>query len=56
MSAPDKVVDFKSAKKKVERERYNALVLKTFADMAHADKRAFLEKKAEVERAGRERL
>lgn len=57
MSAADpKVVDFKTAKKNKERQKYNALVMQTFKDMEHADRRAFLEKKAEIEHAGRERL
>ena len=39
-----------------ESEANNALILQTFDDFEHADKRAFLERKADVERAGRERF
>lgn len=56
MSAITKIVNLKAAKKEREREKYNALVMQAFKSMEHADKRAFLEKKAEVERVGRESL
>lgn len=39
-----------------DREAYGAAVLKSFDDFEHADKLAFLERKAEVERAGREHM
>lgn len=35
---------------------YQDLVMQVWADMDHADRRDFLEKKAEVERAARRRL
>lgn len=50
------VVDLAATKKRRERERYNALVLKTFKDMEHADKRELLDQKAEIQIKGRERL
>lgn len=55
-SAPNGVVDFKAARKERERRRYADLVMKTFSDMEHADKRAVLDRKAEVQIAARERL
>ena len=36
--------------------QYSALVMKTFDAFEHADRREFLEKKAAVERAARQRL
>ena len=38
------------------KEKQSDLVLAAFDDMEHADKREFLNKKAEIERAGRKRL
>jgi hypothetical protein len=55
-SGPAKVVDLKAAKKEQERKRYAALVLKTFDEFEHADKREVLDRKAEVQIKARERL
>lgn len=51
-----KVEALSDAKKRLEKARYNRLVLKAFNDMEHADKRAFLDKKAVIEAANREKL
>jgi hypothetical protein len=56
MSKESPVIDLKAAKAERERKCYAALVLQKFSDMEHADKRAFLDRKAEVEIAARERL
>ncbi len=55
-SAADVPVDMNAARKKRERKRYADLVMKTYCDMDHADKRAFLDRKADVQIAARERL
>lgn len=55
-SLPPKIIDLKAAKKDRERQRYNMLVMTTFKDMEHANRRAFLDKKAAVEIANREKL
>jgi hypothetical protein len=52
----NQVIDLKKAKKDRERERYNDLVMKTFRDFEHADKREVLDRKAEVQLNARERL
>jgi len=52
----DKPVSLSDARKQREKERYAALVLKTFNDFEHEDRREFLERRAEVERSGRERI
>lgn len=48
-----KVVAITSAKKKQERKQYAALVLKTFDDMQHQDKREQKQQAAEVRRKAR---
>ena len=53
MSAPVKLAE---ARKRKERQEYAALVLKAWDDLEHQDKREFLERRSDVERAGRERL
>ena len=50
------VVMLPQAKKQREKKRYADLVMKTYRDMEHADKREFLERKSAVERASRQRL
>ncbi|WP_185973500.1 hypothetical protein [Mesorhizobium sp. WSM4303] len=55
MEAP-KVVSLKEAKEQAARKKYAALVLSKFDDFEHADKREFLQRKAEVENASRQRL
>jgi hypothetical protein len=51
-----KPIDFASARKAQKDREYRSLVLKTFGDMEHADKRELLEHRAAVERANREKL
>lgn len=48
--------DIKQFKKRREREKYNALVLAAYDALEHADKRAMLDQKAEVQIKARERL
>jgi hypothetical protein len=50
------VVSLKQAKEDIARKRYAEQVLKSFEDMEHAEKREFLQRKAEVENASRQRL
>lgn len=50
------VVNLASAKQARDRTRYAALVMKVWDDMEHADRRVFLDRKAEVQIAARERL
>lgn len=50
------ITSLQDAKKKRERERYNALVLKAWDDQEHREERDRREVKAEIERKGRERL
>lgn len=45
-----------SMKKAKEREAYKDLVMQTYKDFEHRDRRNFLEKKSSVERAARNRL
>ena len=51
-----KIETLADAKKRLARQKYNALVLKTFDDMTHQEKRGFLERRAAIEAASRERL
>lgn len=53
MGAP---VSLAEARKRKEKERYAALVLQTFDDFDHTDKRKQLERRANVESKARERL
>jgi hypothetical protein len=46
----------KEAKARIEKKRYAALVMQTWDDMEHAEKREMLDRKAEVQIAARERL
>jgi hypothetical protein len=50
------VVNLADAKKERKRKKYADLVMKVFNEMEHADKRAVLDKAAEVQIAARERL
>jgi hypothetical protein len=50
------VLDLAAAKAERDRKRYAALVMKAWDDQEHAEKRAFLDRKAEVQIAARERL
>lgn len=50
------VVDLKSARTELVRKAYSNLVLGAFDDLEHADKREFLDRKAAVENASRQRL
>lgn len=50
------VVSLKRAKEDIARKRYADQVLKSFEDMEHEEKRDFLQRKAEVENASRQRL
>lgn len=50
------IADLKSRKKEIERKTYSDLVLKTYSDFEHADKREFRDKKSAIERAARQRL
>lgn len=52
----DKIKDLKVARDARKREEYNRLVLKTWDDMEHDDKRAMLDRRAEVQIKNRERL
>jgi len=51
-----KPVDMNAAKKRLERKKYAALVLGSFDDIAHADRRKTEEARAEVERKARNQL
>lgn len=53
---PEKIVSLRQAKEDMARKRYAEQVLKSFEDMEHAEKRDFLQRKAEVENASRQRL
>lgn len=55
MSAP-KVISLKEAKEQAKRKKYAALVLSKFDDFEHADKREFLDRKAAIENASRQKL
>lgn len=55
-SSLSKIVDLKAAKKEQERKRYADLVMQKFNDFEHADKREFLDRKAEVQIKARETL
>lgn len=50
------VISLAGIKKQREKERYAALVMKVWDDWEHADKRALLDKKGEVQIKARERL
>lgn len=52
----DKITSLGDAKKKREHDRYRDLVLSAYADLEHEDRREFLRKKSETERASRQRL
>lgn len=49
-------VNLSEARKRKEKERYAALVIRAWEDFDHEDKREQLERRADVERAARERL
>lgn len=51
-----KVTDLSQARRDKERRDYGNLVLAAWDDMSHAERRAFLEKKAAVENANRQKL
>lgn len=53
---PNKVSGLAAARRERDRRRYADLVLKTYDDFEHADKREFLDRKAEVQIKARERL
>jgi len=55
-SRDEKVVSLKQAKEQAERRKYAALVLKTYDDFEHADRREFLDRKAAIENASRQKL
>jgi hypothetical protein len=44
------------ARKQREKKRYADLVMKAWADLEHADRRAYLDKKGDVQIKARERL
>lgn len=50
------VVSLGDAKRAHDKQRYADLVMQTFRDAEHADRRKFLDRKAEVQIAARERL
>lgn len=52
----ERPVSLAEARKQKEKERYAALVLTTFDQFEHADKREALDRRAEVERAAKDRL
>lgn len=52
----ERVINLADAKKRRDREAYNRLVMQTFDNMEHADKREVLDRKAEVQIKARERL
>ena len=49
-------ISLKAEKASKDRKEYAELVMNTYRDFEHADKRLFAEKRAAVERAARERL
>lgn len=51
-----KVRKIEDARKRRERDEYRRLVMRGFDDLEHQERRTFLERKAEIERKGRERL
>jgi hypothetical protein len=53
---PTEIKSLKPAREAKKREDYKALVMHTFEKFEHADKREFINKRAEVERKARERL
>lgn len=55
-ATPTKVADLKAAKQERERKLYAALVLATYDDFEHDDKRKALDIKAEAQIKARERL
>lgn len=50
------IVSLSAVRKQREKERYADLVMKVWDDWEHADKRALLDKKGEVQIKARERL
>ena len=50
------ITSLSAARKDRERKQYAALVLKTFDEFEHADKREQLDRKAAVQIAARERI
>ncbi len=49
-------IDLAAAKKARQKAEYRSMVLKAFDDQEHAGKRAFLDHRAAVERANRDKL
>lgn len=53
---PNGPIDLAELRRRRERERYAALVMKAWDDQEHAAKRDHLDRKAEVQIAARERI
>lgn len=53
---PSAVADLSEARKVAAKAEYANLVMKTFRDREHDDRRTYLERRAAVERAARQRL
>lgn len=51
-----KIRSIEEARKQRDRDHYRSLVMKAWDDAEHRERRTFRERKAEVERKGRERL
>lgn len=52
----EKVTDLAKARQDKKKREYADLVLKAWDDADHADRRAFLDKKAAIENANRQKL
>lgn len=51
-----KVETLADGKARVEKQKYNSLVLRAFDDLTHDQRKAVLDQRAEVERRARENL